>query len=158
MGTKQRHLVRMTHDEIDAYLSIYRPATMATIGPDGLIHQVAMYFAWFDEAIHVLSKSRAQKVVNLRRDSRCSFHVESGTLYEELAGVNVAGHAEILEDEESLWEIGRKLNELRHGGYDEARQDEIAPVLRNRVGIRVRAERIVSWDHSKLPSGSYPSG
>jgi len=158
MGTNQRNLVRMSDEEVDAYLSVHRAAAMATLGPDGLIHQVAMYFDWFDGAVHVLSKAKAQKIVNLRRDPRCSFHVESGTTYAELAGVNLAGRAELIEDEEMLWEIGKRIAVRRHGAYDESQRGEVAAVLRNRVGVRLRPQRIVSWDHSKLPAGSYPSG
>ena len=157
MGKNQRSLVRMNETEIDAYLSVHRPATMATIGPDGLIHQIAMYFAWFDGAIHVLSKAKAQKVVNLRRDARCSIHVESGKRYDALAGVNLAGRAEILEDEASLWMIAIQLNEQQEGPWEESRRARVEAVLRNRVGIRLRPDRIVSWDHSKLPPGSYPT-
>lgn len=158
MGKNQRSLVRMSEAEIDAYLSVHRAATMATIGPDHLIHQVAMYFAWFDGALHVLSKAKAQKVVNLRRDTRCSIHVESGERYDALAGVNLAGRAEILEDEASLWTIAIQLNERRQGPWQESRRAGVETVLRNRVGIRLRPDRIVSWDHSKLPPGSYPTG
>jgi PPOX class probable F420-dependent enzyme len=157
MGVNQRNIVRMSEDEIDAYLAIHRPATMATIGPEGLIHQVAMYFAWFDGALSMLSKAKAQKVVNLRRDPRCSLHVESGSRYDELAGVNVAGRAEILEDDASLWEIGLQLNMRQQGPWEESRREMVASVLRNRVGIRLRPERTVSWDHSKLPTGEYPA-
>ena len=102
MGENLRATVSMSETEIDTYLAVHRPATMATIGPDGLIHQVAMYFAWLDGALLVLSKTKAQKIVNLRRDPRCSFHVESGDHYDALAGVNLAGRAELLEDPERL--------------------------------------------------------
>lgn len=158
MGDNLRARVVMSEDEIDVYLSVHRAATMATIGPDGLIHQVAMYFAWFDGAVHLLSKAKAQKIVNLRRDPRCSIHVESGLRYEELAGVNVAGRAELLEDEAMLWRIGIALDERRHGPWEEARRPMVAEILRNRIGVRLRPERIVSWDHAKLPEGSYPAG
>lgn len=158
MGTNQRSLVRMSEPEIDAYLGIHRPATMATIGPDGLIHQVAMYFVFFGGAVHLLSKAKAQKVLNLRRDPRCSIHVESGTRYEELAGVNLAGRAEILEDDASLWRIAIRLNEQRQGAWEESRRGSVEAVLRNRVGVRLRPDRIISWDHSKLPPGSEPRG
>lgn len=158
MGINQRGQVRMTEAEVEAYLCVHRPATMATIGPDGLIHQVAMYFAWFDGAVYLLSKAKAQKVVNLRRDPRCSIHVESGARYDELAGVNVAGRAELFDDEGMLWRIGQALNERQHGPWDESRREQVAGVLRNRVGIRLRPLRIVSWDHAKLPPGSYPAG
>ncbi len=160
MGTNQRDRVRMSPAEIDRYLSVDRATTMATLGPDGLIHQVAMYFVWLDDAIHVLSKAKAQKVVNLRRDARCSFHVESGRAYEELAGVNLAGRAEILENTEMLWRVAIALNERREGPWPapdvseieaESRRERVATVLRNRVAVRLRPERIISWDHSKLP-------
>ena len=158
MGRNQRSLVRMTEAEIDDYLSVHRAATMATLDADGLIHQVAMYFAWFDGAVHLLSKSKAQKIVNLTRDPRCSIHVESGARYEELAGVNLAGRAELFEDEATLWRIAIHLNERQHGPWEESRREDVAAVLRNRVGIRLRPERIISWDHSKLPPGGYPAG
>lgn len=156
MGENLRSRVVMDEAEVDAYLSVDRAASMATIGPDGLIHQVAMYFAWFDRAIHALSKARAQKVVNLRRDPRCSLLVESGARYDELAGVSVAGRAEILDDEASLWRIAVALDERRRGPWDEARRPQVENVLRNRVGIRLRPERVVSWDHAKLPKASRP--
>ena len=157
MGENLRARVVMSAAEIDAYLSVHRAATMATIGPDGLIHQVAMYFAWFEGAIHLLSKAKAQKVVNLRRDPRCSIHVESGDHYDALAGVNVAGRAELFEDEETRMRIGIALNERQHGPWDPSRRPSVERVLRNRVAIRLRPERIVSWDHAKLPAGSNPS-
>ena len=157
MGENLRHVVRMSEAEIDAYLGEHRPATMATIGPDGLIHQVAMYFAWFDGAVHVLSKAKAQKIVNLRRDPRLSFHVESGTRYEELAGVNLAGRAEILEDPEQMREIGARLASKQFG-EERSSRDFVGAVIRNRVAVRLRPVRVISWDHSKLPDGSYPAG
>lgn len=158
MGENLRARVVMTESEIDAYLSVHRAATMATIGPDGLIHQVAMYFAWLDGSVHLLSKAKAQKIMNLRRDPRCSIHVESGARYDELAGVNLAGRAELLDDEATLWRIGIALDERRHGPWDEARRPIVEQILRNRVGVRLRPERVVSWDHAKLPAGSYPAG
>ena len=158
MGANLRARVVMSEDEIDAYLSVHRAATMATIGPDGLIHQVAMYFAWFDGAVHLLSKAKAQKIVNLRRDPRCSLHVESGAHYDELAGVNVAGRAELLDDEATLFRIGVALNERQQGPWEESRRPMVDHVIRNRVGVRLRPERIVSWDHAKLPKDSYPVG
>ena len=158
MGENLRARVVMTESEINDYLSVHRAATMATIGPDGLIHQVAMYFAWLDGAVHLLSKAKAQKIMNLRRDPRCSIHVESGARYDELAGVNLAGRAELLDDEATLWRIGIALDERRHGPWDEARRPIVEQILRNRVGVRLRPERVVSWDHAKLPSGSYPAG
>lgn len=158
MGDNLRNRVVMSEAEVDAYLAVHRPATMATIGPNGLIHQVAMYFAWFDGAVHVISKTKAQKIVNLRRDPRCSFHVESGAHYDELAGVNLAGRAELVEDEETLWRIGIALNERQQGPWEESRRPMVENVLRNRVGVRLRPDRVVSWDHAKLPKGSYAVG
>ena len=52
--------------------------------------------------------------------------------------------------------IGIALNERQRGPWEESRRPMVENVLRNRVGVRLRPERVISWDHAKLPRGSYP--
>ena len=152
MGENRRALIRMTDTEIDAYLEAPRTVTMATIGPDGLIHQVAMFYAWIDGEMWIETKTKSQKVANLRRDDRLSMHVESGTDYHELRGVNLRGRGEIVEDADQLWRVGVNLVDRYHGGYDESKRPFLEGILHNRVGVRMVAEKTTSWDHSKLPA------
>ena len=47
MGVNQRAQITMTDDEIAAFIEQRRTATMATIGPTGTPHVVAMWFAFY---------------------------------------------------------------------------------------------------------------
>jgi PPOX class probable F420-dependent enzyme len=128
MGTNQRAQIQMTDDEINAFIEQSRTATMATIGPDGLPHLVAMWYAVIDGVIWFETKGRSQKAVNLGRDNRITVLIESGQTYNELKGVSLEGRAEVLDEAEALW------------------------------AVRVDVERIRSWDHAKLGMDAMPLG
>ena len=61
-GVNQRKSIRMTAEEIDAFLAERRPMTMCSIGPDGSIHAIAMWYGFLDGCITVETKSKSQKV------------------------------------------------------------------------------------------------
>ena len=86
-GVKQRDLIRMTEEEIDAFLHERRPMTMCTVNHDGSIHAVAMWYGFVDGTIAIETKAKAQKAVNLGRDGRITCMMEDGDYYEELRGV-----------------------------------------------------------------------
>ena len=87
----------MSDDEIAAFLEQSRTATMATIGPNGLPHLVAMWYGLIDGKLYFETKAKAQKVVNLRRDPGSSCSVEAGLSYDQLRGVSIEGTATIIE-------------------------------------------------------------
>ncbi len=70
MGVNQRADIKMTDEEVDAFLHDQRTMSMATIGPGGRIHLVAMWYGFVDGAIGFETKAKSQKVQNLRRDDR----------------------------------------------------------------------------------------
>ncbi|HTO00726.1 MAG TPA: pyridoxamine 5'-phosphate oxidase family protein, partial [Microthrixaceae bacterium] len=76
MGQNQRSQIELSPEEIDTYLIRSRSATMATLGPSGTPHLVAMWYAVIDGQIWFETKSRSQKAVNLRRDNRITVLVE----------------------------------------------------------------------------------
>ena len=90
-GVNQRDLIKMTPDEVDAFLHERRPMTMCTINHDGSIHAVAMWYGFLDGSIAIETKAKAQKAVNLRRDPRMTCMFEDGDYYEELRGVELVG-------------------------------------------------------------------
>ena len=61
MGVNQRAEITMTEDEIATFIERSRTATMATIGPTGTPHVVAMWFAVIDGQIWFETKAKAQK-------------------------------------------------------------------------------------------------
>jgi PPOX class probable F420-dependent enzyme len=108
MGEKQRSQIEMSDAEVRDFLEQSRTATMATIGPDGMPHLVAMWFGLIDGEVWFETKAKSQKVVNLRRDNRMTVMVEDGLTYDTLRGVALEGTAEVVEDPDALWALGRE--------------------------------------------------
>ena len=150
MGTNQRAAIVMTDAEIDELLAGVRTATLASLGPDGHPHLVAMWFAVIDGDICFETKAKSQKAVNLRRDPRVSVLVEDGATYGDLRGVEIEGRAEVIDDPDFLWQIGVNVWERYNGPYTEEMKPFVEEMLNKRVAVRVKAERKRSWDHRKL--------
>jgi PPOX class probable F420-dependent enzyme len=149
-GVNQRKAIQMTPDEIDAFLAERRPMTMCSLGADGSIHAVAMWYGFLDGSVTVETKAKSQKVQNLRRDPRLTLLFEDGDYYEELRGVELVGKAEIIDDHDQLWALGVSVFERYYGDYSDELKPFLEAMLHKRVAIKMHAERTVSWDHRKL--------
>lgn len=149
-GVKQRDLIRMTDEEIDAFLHERRPMTMCTLNHDGSIHAVAMWYGFVDGTIAIETKAKAQKAVNLSRDTRITLLFEDGDFYEELRGVELVGRAEVVEDPDQMWELGVDLFARYYGAYTEELRPFVETMLHKRIVAKIAVERTVSWDHRKL--------
>lgn len=158
MGTNQRSQVQMSDTEVEEYIERSRTATMATIGPTGTPHVVAMWYALVDGAIWFETKARAQKALNLRRDPRMTVLIEDGLTYDTLRGVSIEGRGEIVDDPEKLWKVGISVWERYNGPYDESVDPLLEVMLHKRVAVRLDVERIRSWDHRKLGLDPIPLG
>src|SRR5689334_4136720 len=99
-GLIQRPQARLSAEVIEAFLEGRHTMTMCTIGPDGNIHAVGMWYGFLEGVVAVESKAKAQKVQNVRRDRRITCMIETGEYYEELKGVSIVGHAEVVDDPE----------------------------------------------------------
>lgn len=150
MGVNQRQQIKMSADEIQDFLHERRTMSLASICPDGSIHLVAMWYGFLEGAVAVETKSKSQKVQNLRRDPRMTVLVESGERYEELKGVELVGRAELIDDPDRLWKIGVSVFERYNAPYTEEMRPFVEVMLRKRVGIKLHVDRVVSWDHAKL--------
>jgi PPOX class probable F420-dependent enzyme len=159
-GVNQRALITLTQGEVDELLAGLRSMTMASLGPDGQPHLVAMWFAVLDGDICFETKAKSQKAVNLRRDPRISCLAEDGDVYEDLRGVAIEGRAEVSDDPGLLWRIGVGIWERYYGPYSEELRPAVEAMLSKRVAVRVRATRVRSWDHRKLglPSSGGATG
>lgn len=150
MGTNQRSQITMTSAEIDTFLHQRRTANIATVGPSGHPHVVAMWYAVIDGDIWFETKARSQKVLNLRRNPQISVLVEDGLTYDALRGVSIEGTAEITDDPDRLWTLGVAVWERYNGPYTDEMKPLVEFMLNKRVAVRVAAERVRSWDHRKL--------
>lgn len=150
MGVNQRAAIRMSDTEIDEFLHGRRSMSMATIGPDGRIQLVAMWYGFVDGDVVFETKAKSQKVTNLRRDPRLAVMVEDGQAYEELRGVQLAGTGEVIDDPGFLWQVGMGIWERYQGPYTEEMRPFVEAMLHKRVAVRLHADKVVSWDHRKL--------
>lgn len=146
----QRSQVVMSDAEVDTFLTQQRSSTVATIGPNGQVHLVAMWYAWLDGHIWIETKAKSQKVVNLRRDPRMSFLVEAGHTYDQLRGVSLEGSGVVVEDEQTVWDVCVNVFERYNAPYTEELRPFVEVMARNRVVVRLDVDRTRSWDHRKL--------
>lgn len=158
MGTNQRSSITMSDQEIEDYLRASRTMTLATLGPDGMPHLVAMWFAVIDGEVWFETKAKSQKAVNLRRDPRVTVLVEDGRTYDQLRGVSIEGRAEVVDDPDALWKVGVDIWERYNGPYSEEVKPLVEFMLHKRVAVRIAADRVRSWDHEKLGMDPIPLG
>ena len=158
MGKNERSKIAMTDDEVVEFIEQSRIATMATVGPTGTPHLVAMWYAVLDGQIWFETKAKSQKVKNLRRDDRITVSIESGHTYDQLRGISIEGRAVIVEDTSALWDVGVSVWERYTGPYSDEVKPFVEMMLNNRVAVRVDVERIRTWDHRKLGMAPMPVG
>jgi PPOX class probable F420-dependent enzyme len=152
---KRRDKITMTPDEVDAFLHERQSMSVATFGPDGNIHMVAMWYGFLGENTAFETYTKSQKVLNVRRDPRVTVLVEDGETYEELRGVEIVGRAVVHEDRETLMAVATTVVERYWSPNTPEEAALIAEGLATkRVAIEIVPESIVSWDHSKL-GGTY---
>ncbi|HEY1970240.1 MAG TPA: pyridoxamine 5'-phosphate oxidase family protein [Pseudonocardia sp.] len=148
----------MAEAEVAELLAEQRTVTLATIGPDGLPHLAAMWFAPDGPAgidLLIWTYGTSQKVRNLERDPRASVMAEAGVAYSELRGVCLDCEVALVRDPEEVLRIGRLLWARNLAGDGASPLGaEVEAGLRaqagKRVGVRLRSVRIRAWDHRKL--------
>ncbi len=152
----RRHQIVMSEAEVDEFLQAPRVMNVATLGPSGHPHLVAMWYGFVDGAPAFWTFGKSQKIRNLRRDDRLTALIEDGEKYSELRGVELVGRGRIVDDFDAVMRIARSVAERYNGPA--AASDAARPFLearaRKRVGVVIEVERTVSWDHTKL-GGTY---
>lgn len=149
----RRDQIKMSDEEIDEFLHGRHTLQVATFNHDGTIHLVAMWYGFIEGDIVFETFAKSQKVQNVRRDPRITVLVEDGDEYGELRGVEIVGRAEVIEDPDAVVAAAREVV-VRYHDIPEADIDAVAAMMANkRVAIRVRPDRVVSWDHRKLAGG-----
>lgn len=150
MGKNQRTQIEMTDAEVAAFIEQSRTATMATVGPSGAPHLVAMWYGLIDGQIWFETKAKAQKVVNLKRNPQLTVMIEDGLTYNSLRGVSLDGQGVIVDDPDELFAVGISVWERYTGPYSEDMKPFVETMLNKRVAVRLDVDRVRSWDHNKL--------
>lgn len=148
-----RAAIVMSAAEVAAFIRSRRICVLVTLGPDGMPDPVPMWFVVDDDGtILMRTFAKSQKAVNLRRDPRFSALLEDGERYAELRGVQLTGSIELVDDGDLIADIVTGLA-LKYEGLDPIHADAARAAARERAGkqvaLRLRPDRVVSWDHRK---------
>ncbi len=146
-------------EQIEDMLSNDWNIRIATTDANGNINLTPMWFGWAGGKIFIFG--RGQKVVNLRRNPKCTLLVDRNEKFPELQAVMMRGTARVLEtaDEEAaepdLEAARRQMGIKYNGGHGRPPADDPPPMGasaggRNRRWIVFTPERTVTWDNFKL--------
>jgi hypothetical protein len=165
----RRDQIRMSGDELRAFLDEQRIVQVASLGPRGRPHLVPLWYvvergdaeagsgpAATAPPLRGWTYAASQKARNLERDPRATLSIDDGVSYEELRGVMMECDVELELDADAVAAYGNALFERYGPG------GELAPAVRatvaeqalKRVGLRFLPTRVVTWDHRKL-GGAY---
>ena len=150
----RRDQIKMSDEEVAAFLDEEKTVIVATQGPRGWPHLMPLWFVVRDgDRIWGWTYGKSQKVRNLERDPRATLQVEAGGgVYSELRGVMIEAEATIHRDLETVAGTGAAVA-TRYGGT-EVPPDLVAQQAAKRVALEFTARRTASWDHRKL-GGAY---
>ena len=154
----RRDAIRMSESEIRDYLETSRTLILCSQGSDGVPHPMPMWYGVDEDGDVIMTTfAKSQKVRNLERDARVSLLVEDGEVYGELRGVVLYGKVQLEHDTERVLDVLARVTS-RYGTGERAdpggMRDALRAQARKRVAMRIRPDRIVSWDHRKL-GGTY---
>lgn len=151
-----RDEVRMSDEEIDAFLRENLKVQVATVGKDGAPHLTTLFHVVRDDGrLGFWTYGSSQKIRNLERDPRITCLVEDGDDYFELRGVSIRGTAELVHEYDEVLALGtdvavRMLGVESAEALGEMGNDVVRAQARKRVGVLVTPERVASWDHRKM--------
>lgn len=143
-----RDRIKLSDDEVRALLDECDKLVVATVGSGGEPHLSMLNFALVDDRVAFTTYRSAQKVVNMTRDRRITCMVETGQGYDELRSAVLYGRAVIEDDPQVVLRVGRACHRRLGGDHTDA---AIEQAMRKRVAVFVDVDRVVSWDHRKLP-------
>jgi PPOX class probable F420-dependent enzyme len=151
-AVSRRDQIRMSEDEVAAFLDEERTVVCATVGRDGWPHLMPLWYTVREGTIWAWTFAKSQKVRNLERDARATLQVEAGTEYHELRGVMLKTEATIHRDLDVVTEFGKELTARYAGGGVDP--EEFTEVVAQQAAKRVALEFVetgrATWDHRKL--------
>jgi nitroimidazol reductase NimA-like FMN-containing flavoprotein (pyridoxamine 5'-phosphate oxidase superfamily) len=152
----RRDQIKMSDDEVRAFLDEERIVTCASFGPRGWPHLMPLWYVVRDGTVWSWTYAKSQKVKNLERDDRATLLVESGFEYAELKGVMFKSRAHIEYDTEHVLAFGEELFAKYQGveQVDDGMREALRAQAEKRVAIRFEPVETATWDHAKL-GGTY---
>ena len=147
----RREQIRMSDEEVRAFLEEQMVMTVGTIGPNGRPHLMALWYVPDGLGMTGLDLREVAEGQEPRARPARDDPGRDGVQYHELRGVMMECDVELDRDAKPY---GMALFERYAGTLDESVTAMVEKQAPKRVGLRFSPTRIVSWDHSKL-GGAY---
>jgi PPOX class probable F420-dependent enzyme len=151
----RRDQIKMSPEEVRAFLAEEKTVTCATHGRDGFPHLMPLWYVLRGDRLWAWTYAKSQKARNLERDPRATLQVEAGVDYAELRGVMLRCDVVLHRDAEIIEGIAMGLVDRYSGPGPEF--DPVRDAFRRQVPKRVGLEFVerdrVTWDHRKLGGG-----
>jgi nitroimidazol reductase NimA-like FMN-containing flavoprotein (pyridoxamine 5'-phosphate oxidase superfamily) len=143
----------LTAAEIDNILSMKLIANLATLGEDGTIHLVPMWFIRIGNDICIPTSRHTRKYNNLRARPNASVMIDISHAGLDLKGVLIKGSVELIEGQEA-----RKINHQIHLKYvtQEGLNDRsVASYLSkgDDITVKIHMDRLVNWNLADSKAG-----
>ena len=118
-------------------------AILATIDQHGRPYQVPVWYEWDGTHLWIVSKPRAEYVLNLERNAQASVCIATQTL--PYVRVLIQGPAVLIDTAEDWWPMGHRMAERYLG---KAEGDAYIEKTKHwkRVYIRITPTTLKSWD------------
>lgn len=160
----KRDLIKLTDDEVSAFLTEQKTVIVASNGHRGWPHLMPLWFIVRPsgpdggEELWGWTFAKSQKTKNLERDPRATLQIEAGEEYQELRGVMLETEVVIHRDVDTVLGVGLDVFSRYTPGIEGELADEVKAMVSVQAGKRVAFQfverRRASWDHRKL-GGTY---
>lgn len=146
MATSRR--LKMTDEELDAFLGEERVLHLATVDDAGWPAVVPVWFVWHDGAFWVWNLDRASRTARLQAGAtKVGVCVDGGVEYAELRGVTAFTDHAFVEDDDVPVQV-RTLLGSKYFGLD----GPVEPVD-DHTWLRLDPVEVQSWDFRKVHGG-----
>jgi hypothetical protein len=163
----RREQIRMSADEVTAFLEQERTLVCATLGPLGWPHLMPLWYVPREPPtgpgvpgprLWSWTYAASQKVRNLERDPRTTVQVEAGELYHELRGVMLECEVTLHRDLQTVSALGQEILVRCGAPRGEPQPSQLSPEVAQamaaqaakRVALEFVELRRATWDHRKL--------
>ena len=146
----RRDQIKMSDEEVTAFLSDQMIMQCATLGPSGRPHMTPLWYVPDGLELSAWTYAKSQKARNLERDPRATLGIEDGVQYHELRGVMFECDVELERDPAKVEQFGLELFARYAGDLNDDVRAMVAEQAQKRVGLTFVPTRTVSWDHRKL--------
>jgi len=154
----RRDAIKMSREELAAFLDEQRTVICATNGKDGWPHLMPLWFVVRDGTLWAWTFAKSQKTRNLERDPRATLQLEAGEQYAELRGVMLETEVTIHRELDTVLGVGLEVFARYAGGAQGKLPEGIEAMVGEQAAKRVALQfaecRRSSWDHRKL-GGTY---